>query len=310
MQQDALQRLNLKRCCWSRKCWPTVEADVHLVATLISLEQRDSRPNEGDGADGGGRVVTRLLKKLAQPHARPSMGRSSSSAIPVARATARSTGTARSGRTCKHYQPPTARSFPRPASATAAAQRAARYRPVHRPERLDGHLGGLLRHLRRGTSRASRGEDAPGRLDTAVVDLTTELHDPVDLLFGTQLGGGTDIARALAYCQGLISRPADTILILISDLYEGGVSEACCSAGRLRRVGSASHRLARPERRGAASYDHANRQRMTDLGIPVFACTPDLFPDLMAAAINRQDITAWATRSGHRDDTWREAVKL
>ena len=58
--------------------------------------------------------------------------------------------------------------------------------------------------------------------DTAVVDLTDQLGDPVDVLFGTQLGGGTDINRALAYCQGLITRPADTIFVLISDLYEGG----------------------------------------------------------------------------------------
>ena len=58
--------------------------------------------------------------------------------------------------------------------------------------------------------------------DTSVVDLTAELNDPVDLLFGTQLGGGTDINRALAYCQQIITRPAQTILVLISDLFEGG----------------------------------------------------------------------------------------
>jgi hypothetical protein len=61
--------------------------------------------------------------------------------------------------------------------------------------------------------------------DTAVVDLTEELTDPVDLLFGTQLGGGTDINRALAYCQTLVQNPQDTILVLISDLYEGGNRE-------------------------------------------------------------------------------------
>ena len=58
--------------------------------------------------------------------------------------------------------------------------------------------------------------------DTAVVDLSEELRDPVDLLFGVQLGGGTDIARALSYCQSLVRRPQETILVLVSDLYEGG----------------------------------------------------------------------------------------
>src|SRR6185503_19450631 len=58
--------------------------------------------------------------------------------------------------------------------------------------------------------------------DTAVVDLTEKLDDPVEVLFGTQLGGGTDIHLALSYCQPLIRNPHDTILILITDLYEGG----------------------------------------------------------------------------------------
>src|SRR5512142_1329316 len=58
--------------------------------------------------------------------------------------------------------------------------------------------------------------------DTAVADLSEHLADPVELLFGTQLGGGTDIGRALTYCQSLIQQPRDTILVLVSDLYEGG----------------------------------------------------------------------------------------
>ena len=60
--------------------------------------------------------------------------------------------------------------------------------------------------------------------DTEVVDLTDQLADPVDVLFGTQLGGGTDINRAVRYCRQHITRPAQTIFVLISDLYEGGVA--------------------------------------------------------------------------------------
>ena len=58
--------------------------------------------------------------------------------------------------------------------------------------------------------------------DTSVTDLTPLLHDPVDVLFGVQLGGGTDIAQALGYCRRLVTRPRDTVLVLISDLFEGG----------------------------------------------------------------------------------------
>ena len=67
--------------------------------------------------------------------------------------------------------------------------------------------------------------------DTEIADLTDKLSDPVDVLFGCQFGGGTDINRALAYCQQLITRPTESILVLISDLYEGGIAEEM-----LRRV--------------------------------------------------------------------------
>ena len=61
--------------------------------------------------------------------------------------------------------------------------------------------------------------------DTAVVDVSDQLHDPVELLFGIRLGGGTNIERAVGYCQQQVTRPHDTILILITDLYEGGDKE-------------------------------------------------------------------------------------
>ena len=131
--------------------------------------------------------------------------------------------------------------------------------------------------------------------DTAVVDLTEELNDPVDLLFGTQLGGGTDINRALTYCQSLVRVPQDTILVLISDLYEGGnKAEMLKRAASLAAAGVQIIALLALSDQGASFYDHEVAAKFAALGIPSFACTPDLFPDLMAAAIQRQDIGQWA----------------
>jgi Mg-chelatase subunit ChlD len=131
--------------------------------------------------------------------------------------------------------------------------------------------------------------------DTSVVDLTEELRDPVELLFGTQLGGGTDINRALAYCQSLVRQPRETILVLISDLYEGGNREEMLKrAAALVNVGVQVIALLALNDDGAPSFDHGIAAALAGFGIPAFACTPDLFPDLMAAAINRQDIGQWA----------------
>ena len=133
--------------------------------------------------------------------------------------------------------------------------------------------------------------------DTAVVDLTEDLSDPVELLFGVQLGGGTDIGSALGYCQQIITRPTQTILVLISDLFEGGdADEMVKRAAALVRSGvTVVCRLALSDR-GAPSYDQRHAGAFAALGVPAFACTPDLFPGLMAAAIHGRDLNGWAAQ--------------
>jgi hypothetical protein len=135
--------------------------------------------------------------------------------------------------------------------------------------------------------------------DTSVVDLTEQLADPVDVLFGTQLGGGTDINRAVGYCQSLVTRPSDTIFVLISDLFEGGVErELLQRVGELLSAGVSVIVLLALSDKGAPAFDHALAGRLAALGAPAFACTPDRFPSLMAAAIEKRDIARWAAEQG------------
>jgi len=135
--------------------------------------------------------------------------------------------------------------------------------------------------------------------DTAVVDLTEKLSDPVDVLFGTQLGGGTDINKAIAYSQTLITRPRDSIFVLISDLIEGGVREQMLSRiATLHAAGTQVVALLALSDDGAPVFDKQNAAALAELGVPAFACTPDAFPDLLALAIDGGDIAAWA----HRND--------
>ena len=133
--------------------------------------------------------------------------------------------------------------------------------------------------------------------DTAVVDLTEELADPVECSSATQLGGGTDINRAIAYCQGLVTRPADTVFVLISDLFEGGVrDEMLARVEQLRDAGVVVVVLLALSDEGAPAFDRALAGDLAELGVPAFACTPDAFPDLLAVALERGDIRAWAAK--------------
>jgi len=131
--------------------------------------------------------------------------------------------------------------------------------------------------------------------DTAVADMTPLLADPVDVLFGVQLGGGTDINRAVAYCEERIERPTKAHLILITDLYEGGNADALVDRlARLSVRGVNVIVLLALTDTGRPSYDPALSAKVAALGIPVFACTPDQFPDLMATALKREDVAQWA----------------
>jgi hypothetical protein len=133
--------------------------------------------------------------------------------------------------------------------------------------------------------------------DTAILDLTEELADPVEVLFGVQLGGGTDINQAVAYCAGKLDHPAKSHLILISDLYEGGDAEALLRRlARLVAMGVNVIALLALSDEGRPAYDPQLSARVAALGVPVFACTPDQFPDLMAAALKREDLHAWAAK--------------
>lgn len=131
--------------------------------------------------------------------------------------------------------------------------------------------------------------------DTAVIDLTEDLEDPVSVLFGVQLGGGTDINQAIAYCEDKIERPSKTHLILITDLYEGGDEKALKGriSNLIRQDVNVITLLALSDD-GRPSYDAKLASEFSALGSPVFACTPDQFPDLMATALKREDVLAWA----------------
>lgn len=135
--------------------------------------------------------------------------------------------------------------------------------------------------------------------DTQVTDVTDELSDPVDLLFGVQMGGGTDIDHALGYCQEKIVRPEDTIFVLISDLIEGGNQEHMHKRAKdMVDSGVQFICLIALTDQGEPSYDKKNAQAFSEIGIPVFGCTPDLFPELMANAIRKLDIKRWLGEKG------------
>lgn len=123
--------------------------------------------------------------------------------------------------------------------------------------------------------------------DVRVLDLSDLVHDPVDLLLGFHLGGGTDIANALAAARKAIRSPADAVVVLISDLEEGdGGAQMLAEAKAILASGARMICLLTLSAEGRPTFDETMAERMRRLGIPSFACSPDRFPDVMSKAFH------------------------
>lgn len=301
MQRDALQRLDLRQMLLEKEMLESVQPDVHMVANLVALSGVIPAETKATARLVVRQVVEDLLRRLEEP-----MRSAISGALDRARRNRRPrhaeidwNRTIRAN--LRHWQAD---------YRTVVPQQLIGYgRKARRPQRdvilcidqsgsmaasvvYSSIFGAVMASLPAVSTRLVV-------FDTEVVDMSEKLDDPVDLLFGVQLGGGTDIHRAVSYCQGLIRDPHEAILVLISDLYEGGVeNKLLARAHELVESGVQFIALLALSDEGRPAYDQGLAAKLAALGVPSFACTPDAFPGLMAAAIRRDDINQWAAAQG------------
>lgn len=298
MQKDALKRLNLTQMLFEKETLATIEADVHLVATLMSLSRVIPDKTKDTARMVVRKVVDELMRRLAQPTQQAITGSLNRSARNRRPKHNEINWPLTIQKNLKHYQPEYKTIIPE--TRIGYGRKRTALKDVVLCIDQSGSMGTSVVYS--GIFGAVMASIPAIRtkmivFDTAVADLTEELTDPVELLFGVQLGGGTDINAALTYCQQVVTKPLDTVLVLITDLYEGGKQEDMRKrAAELVSAGVQLIVLLALNDEGAPMYDHSNAQYFSDLGIPVFACTPDKFPDLMAAAISKQDIGMWAAK--------------
>ncbi|MFF0394238.1 VWA domain-containing protein [Streptomyces sp. NPDC005248] len=298
MQRDAIERLGLSALLLEPEMLEAVEADVHLVGTLLSLNKAMPETTKETARAVVRKVVDDLEKRLAT-RTRATLTGALDRSAKINRPRHRDIDWDRTIRAnLKNYLP-----LPGGDGAgTVVPERLIGYGRAAQAVKKDVILcidqsgsmaasvvyasvfGAVLASMRTLRTRLVV-------FDTAVVDLTDQLDDPVDVLFGTQLGGGTDINRALAYCQSRITRPAETVVVLISDLYEGGIrNEMLKRVAAMKASGVQFVTLLALSDEGAPAYDREHAAALGALGAPAFACTPDLFPEVMAAALEKRPL--------------------
>jgi hypothetical protein len=291
MQRDALERLGLQQMLLEPELLAAIEPDVHLVGALISLNKVLPVKTRDTARSVVRKVVEDLERKLRLPFVQ---------AIKQALSKSHRNRRPRNNeidwpktiyQNLKHYQPKYKTIIPSILIGHGRKGRAVRQVILLVDQSgsmassvvYAGVFGAVLASIRALQTHIVL-------FDTAVVDMSAQQQDPIELLFGAQLGGGTDINKALGYAQTLIKSPQEAILILISDLFEGGNrAEMLKKAAFIKQSGAQVIALLALDDEGAPTYDHDNAAAFAALGIPAFTCTPDRFGEVMAAAIARKE---------------------
>lgn len=306
IQNDAMERKGWKQLLFEPEVLSKVKPDITLVGTLMALKGKIPEKTKETARLLIQAVVDDLVKRLEQEMRRAVTGalnRRQHSPLPSL-----------SGidwkrtiqRNLKHYDQERRLMIPEKFYFFDRSQRSHEWKVI-----IDiDQSGSMASSIIWASVTASIFASMPAletrvvAFDTSVVDLTEQCNnDPVDMLFGIQLGGGTNIDKSVAYCEQFIEEPKKTLFILISDLYEGGSQARLIRRMReLKESGVKTLCLLALSDEGKPFYDKQLAQKFTRDGTPSFACTPALLPALVEGALKGQDLTDLVKRLGIATD--------
>jgi hypothetical protein len=302
IQNDAMERKGWKQLLFEPEVLAQVKPDIQLVGTLLSLKGKIPEKTKDTARMLVSSVVEELVKRLEQDIRRAVTGalnRRQHSPLPSV-----------SGidwkrtiqRNLKHYDRASRQIIPEKFYFFDRAQRSQEWTVILDIDQSGSMADSVIWASVIGSIFAS----IPALrtrvvvFDTEVVDLTEQCaNDPVDMLFGIQLGGGTDINKSVVYCEQFVEEPKKTLFIIISDLYEGGNQSALIRRMRdLREAGVRTMCLLALSDQGKPFYDERVAKLLARDGTPCFACTPALLPELVEGALKGFDLFELAKRVG------------
>jgi hypothetical protein len=301
IQADAIERKGLTQLLFEPETLKSVQPNVQLVGTLMSLKGRIPERTKETARMVVAAVVEEVKKKLEQRLRQAVLGalnRKEHSPLPSATAIDWKWTI---GRNLKNYRPEVGTIVPEKVYFYSRAQLSNTWTVVVDMDQSGSMADSVVYGAVCGSIFASLPalDTHVVAFDTEVVDLTEQCGtDPVDMIFGVQLGGGTDINKSVAYCDKFVTEPKKTLFILITDLFEGGnQAQLVRRLGEMRESGVKAICLLALSDVGAPSYDENLARKLAALGIPCFACTPAKLPDLVEGALRGADLTKLATET-------------
>jgi VWA domain containing CoxE-like protein len=299
IQSDAIERKGLTQLLFEPENLKSVQPNIQLVGTLMSLKGRIPERTKETARMVVAAVVEEVKKKLEQRLRQAVLGalnRKEHSPLPSA---ASIDWKWTIGRNLKNFRPEVGTIVPERVYFYSRSQRSNAWTVIVAMDQSGSMADSVVYGAVCGSVFASLPalDTHVVAFDTEVVDLTEQCGtDPVDMIFGVQLGGGTDINKAVAYCERFVEEPKKTLFILITDLFEGGnEAQLVRRMGELRAGGVKAICLLALSDAGAPSYDENLARKLAALGIPCFACTPAKLPDLVEGALRGADLSQLAT---------------
>ena len=300
IQSDAIERKGLTKLLFEPETLKNVKPDISMFGTLMALKGQIPEKSKETARQLVKEVVDEIMKRMEQNLRRAVTGALNKKAHSPISNFASTDWKRTINRNLKNYDTKTKRLIPEKFYFFERSQKQKNWTVILDIDQSGSMADSIIYSSVMGSIFASMPalDTHVVAFDTQVTDLT-ELcrNDPVDMLFGVQLGGGTDINKSVAYCQELITNPRKTMFILISDLYEGGVR-----AGLLRRL-SQMHEdgvkvitLLALSDSGRPDYDANLGKEISKLGIACFACSPDKLPELVEAALKGLDLTKFGQK--------------
>jgi hypothetical protein len=302
IQADAIERKGLTKLLLEPETLKNIKPDIAMVGTLMALKGQIPQKSKDTARELVKTVVNDIMKRLEQDLRRAVTGAlNRKEHSPISNfASIDWKRTIR--RNLKNYDTALKRITPEKFYFFERTQRRKNWTVILDIDQSGSMADSIIYSSVMGSIFASM-----PALDTHVVAFDTEVtdltelcrNDPVDMLFGIQLGGGTDINKSVAYCREFIENPRKTMFILISDLYEGGVRK-----GLLRRLEEMHSEgvkvivLLALSDGGKPDYDVNLAKEIGKLGVACFACTPDRLPELVEAAIKGSDLNRFVRKDG------------
>ncbi len=300
IQQDAIERQGLKQLLFEPEMLKNVQPNVQLVGTLMSLKGQIPERTKETARMVVRAVVDQIKLALEQKIRQAVMGalnRREHTPLPSA-STIDWKWTI--SRNLKNYNAELKTIIPERVYFFSRAQRSNNWTVIVDMDQSGSMADSVVYGAVTGSIFASLPalETHVVAFDTEVVDLTEQCgNDPVDMLFGVQLGGGTDINKSVGYCEQFIKEPKRTLFILITDLFEGGnQAQLVRRLGDMVAAGVRAMCLLALNDSGVPCFDESLAKKLSTLGIPCFACTPQRLPDLLEGALRGANLSALATK--------------